>query len=335
VGVGDTDDEACVDHDKKLRKLLDRCKQVGIRLNADKLKLRQPSVLFMGHIVSRDGLKADPAKVKAVLEMPHPEDVEGVRRLNGFVNYISKFMPHLSNAMEPLRQLIKSDVPWNWGRPQEEAYQEVKCLAADAPTLLYYDPGKELVIQCDASEKGLGASILQDGCPLAYASRSLSDTERRYAQIEKELLAVVYSLEKFHQYTFGRHVIVRSDHKPLESIVKKALANAPKRLQGMLMRMQRYNTTIIYCKGKEMYLADTLSRAFLDDEGDQEDFESISSVENLPITQARLDSLKLATANDETLQALKNIVLAGWPEHRADLPPSLTAYFPFRDEIAA
>lgn len=93
----------------------------------------------------------------------------------------------------------------------------------------------------DASQKGFGAALLLKGKPIAYASRVLTDTEERYAQIEKEMLAIVFSLEKFHQYTFGRPVTVRSDHKPLESILKKPLSSAPRRLQGMMMRLQKYN----------------------------------------------------------------------------------------------
>ena len=107
------------------------------------------------------------------------------------------------------------------------------------------------------SEKGLGASLLQDGKPLAYASRALTNTETNYAQIEKELLAIVFGVERFHQYTYGRKAVVDSDYKPLETIFGKPLASAPRRLQKMLMRLQRYDIVIQYKKGSEMYLADT------------------------------------------------------------------------------
>lgn len=102
-GVGDTDDEALVDHDQKLEALLQRCKACGIALNKNKLKLRITEVPFMGHIFSKESLKIDPDKAKAVLEMPCPEDVEGVQRLNGFVNYLAKFLPRLADHMEPIR----------------------------------------------------------------------------------------------------------------------------------------------------------------------------------------------------------------------------------------
>ena len=126
------------------------------------------------------------------------------------------------------------------------SFQKVKDLATQAPTLQYYSPEKMLVIQCDASEKGMGAALLQDGRPLAYTSRALTETETRYAQIEKEMLAIVFSLEKFDQYTYGQKVTVHSDHKPLESILKKPLIRAPRRLQGMMMRLQKYDTKVEY-----------------------------------------------------------------------------------------
>lgn len=106
--------------------------------------------------------------------------------------------------------------------------------------LSYYDPKAELEIQCVASQTGLGAALLQRGSrPIAYTSRALTETERQYTQIEKEMLAIIFSLEKFHQYTYRCHVKIQSDHKPLESILQKPLACAPRRLQGMMLRLQK------------------------------------------------------------------------------------------------
>ena len=195
----------------------------------------------MGHVLTPHGVKIDPEKAKAVQDMPKPEDVEGIQRINGFVKYLAKFLPGLADVMEPLPRLTRRDTEWQWTEEQENTFIEVKKLVTVAPILSYYDPKEELVIQCDASQKGLGAALLQKGKPIAYASRSLTDTKTRYAQIEKEMLAIVFSPKKFHQYTFGRQVIVRSDHKPLESILKKPLSSAPRCLQGMMMRLKKYN----------------------------------------------------------------------------------------------
>ena len=186
-GVGSTDEEAMIDHDVKLEKLLKRCLDIGTRFNASKMKLRQRSVTFLGHIITKDGLMADPAKIEAIRDMPCPTDVAGVQRLNGFVNYLAKFLPGLSDVMEPIRQLTKMDVPWNWSKTQDNAFEAMKRLVSEAPVLRFYDPDNELSIQCDASQTGLGAALLQDGQPLAFVSRALTDTETRYAQLEKDV----------------------------------------------------------------------------------------------------------------------------------------------------
>ena len=114
------------------------------------------------------------------------------------------------------------------------------------PVLKYHDPSKALTLQVDASDTGLGATLIQEGHSIAYASRVLSDAETRYAQIEKELLAVVFVLEKFCLYTYGRQVKVQSDNKPLEIVATKPLQRAPNRLWRMLVRMQSYNAVIHY-----------------------------------------------------------------------------------------
>jgi len=334
-GVGTTDDDAISDHDAKLVKLLQRCREMGIRLNAKKIKLRQTSVPFLGHVITQDGIKPDPAKVEAVLEMPSPTDVEGVQRLNGFVNYLAKFLPGLSDVMEPIRQLTRREVPWNWSKAQEEALNTVKQLMANAPVLRYFDPDTELTVQCDSSQTGLGAALLQEGQPLAFISRALTDTETRYAQIEKEMLAIVWSVEKFNQYTFGRRVSVISDHKPLESIIKKTLAKAPKRLQGMLMRLQKYDVEVTYTPGKKMYLADTLSRAYRPTtEGEHKDFEQVNATQYVAVTDSRLAEIKTATEADQTLTAVKQVILQGWPDDSTYLSPLIKPYFAFRDELA-
>ena len=163
--------------------------------------------------------------------MPKPTNVSGVRRIIGFVTYLSKFLPKLSDICEPLRKLTLKDSEFCWLDNHDNALDEIKRLVTTKPVLKYYDPKLQLVIQSDASETGLGDTIMQENQPIAYASRAeLTDTETRYAQIEKELLSVIFELEKFHQYTYGRTVQVRSDHKPLESILKKPLHAAPKRL---------------------------------------------------------------------------------------------------------
>lgn len=177
-GVGDTEDEARRDHDRKLEALLIRCRESRIALNKNKLKLRITEVLFMGHLFTKQGLKIGPDKAKAVFKMPRPEDIEGVQKLNRFVNYLSKFLPRLADHMEPICCLTRQDTEFNWTEEQENAFREVKHILTTAPVLSYYDPKAKLEIQCDASKKGLGAALLQRGKPITYTSRVLSETKQ-------------------------------------------------------------------------------------------------------------------------------------------------------------
>ena len=335
--IGVTDDvivhgEDMEQHDKNLKALLERCRKVGIRLNKE--DLRKSEITFLGHKITKDGLKIDPEKLEAVKEMPKPQDVEGVRRLCGFVNYLAKFLPKLSEVLEPIRQLTREDVIWNWTPACDRAFETVQKLVTEAPVLAFYNPAEQLTIQCDASQSGLGAVLLQNDRPIAYSSRALNKTEQNYAQIEKELLAIVFSVEKWHQYTFGRPVKIQSDHKPLEAIFQKPLSSAPRRLQGMMLRIQGYDLHIVYKKGKEMTLADTLSRAYINRPSEQQDIETINSLDFILIRPERLEKLKEATAQDETLQILKAVIMNGWPEDKAKLPAEITPYFSFRDELS-
>ena len=217
-GAGDTEEEVREDHDRKLVAFLDRCREQGIKLNKSKLTLRCPVISYLGHQVTNEGLRPDPEKVEAIVKMPPPEDVKGVRRLCGFVNSLARFMPNLSDVIEPIRQLTRQEVEWQWNNTHHKAFQAIKSMVSSAPLLRYYDPAEELTVQCDASDKAIGAALLQHGQPVAFASRALTDTETRYAPIEREMQAVVFALEKFNQYVYGRPVTVISDHKPLEAI---------------------------------------------------------------------------------------------------------------------
>ena len=255
----------------------------------------------------------DPTKVKAIRDMPAPTDKTGVQRLLGLVQYLSKFLPNLSDMTKPLRDLTQQDVEWCWEDPQASALEKLKEAVTHTPVLRYYNLEEEVTIQCDASQAGLGAALLQNRQPVAYASRALTPAETRYAQIEKELLAIVFACERFNAYIYGRSLVnVETDHKPLESIVQKPLHAAPQRLQRMLLRLQKYNLKLQYKKGKEMFLADTLSRAFLPEQSTSathsafvHELEEIDHQDGLLVSKERLQQLKHASVEDPVFQHLR------------------------------
>ena len=186
---------------------------------------------------------------------------------------------------------------------------------------------------------------MQQGQPVAYASHALTDTETRYVQIEKELLAIVFGVTKFHHYAYGRHVTIESDHKPLEVIVQNPIHSAPKRLQRMLVQLQGYDITVTYKRGKEMFGADTLSRAYLQGQSNhipstngcesinllqsvfERELEFVNLSQHLAISEARRGEIQVATEQDECLQEVKQIVMQGWPQSKTQVPRTVAPYF--------
>ena len=318
-GEGDDMETATSDHGKNLRIVLEKARERNLTLNKDKVRLRLTEVSYIGHLLTADGLKPDPKKVEAILMIPKPTDVKSVKRFLGMANYLSKFLPHLSTVTEPLRRLEDEHVEWHWNEVHERAFTDVKQLISNHPVLRYYDVSKEVTLQCDASQSGLGAALLQEDHPVAFASRALTTSERNYAQIEKELLTIVHACERFDQYLYSREVTVETDHKPLEVILKKPLITAPKRLQRMMMRLQNYQLKVDYKKGQEMNIADTLSRAYLPlpNHISQNELEFIRSVEevdmtkHLAVTRERLAEFQQKTKDDAVLQQLKQTIELG------------------------
>ena len=225
------------EHDQILRQLLDRAEERKIRFNFDRLQVRVPEVKYLGTIITADGMKPDPAKLTAINGMSTPTDRTAVRRLLGMINFLACHIPDMSTITAPLRDLLKTDVHFQWNSQHDAALSKIKHVLSTVPVLSYFDPSKASTIQADASNHGLGACLLQQGKLVAYALRSLTPTEAAYAQIEKELLAIVFACQKFHQFIYGFNTKVQTDHKPLETIFNKPLCLVPPRLQRMLLRL--------------------------------------------------------------------------------------------------
>lgn len=325
-----------MEHDARIRRVMEIVRKHNVKLNKEKCKFKKQQVSYLGHILTTEGLKPDPEKVKAVLDMPSPTDKPGLQRFLGMVNYLSKFIPNMSEIASPLRSLLCKEILWEWSNEQEKCFRKLKEVLCTAPVLAYYDPKIPVTLSVDASSKGLGATILQKDKPVAYASKALTKAECNYAQIEKELLAIVYGCKKFHNYIACRKVEVESDHKPLEIIMKKPLHKAPLRLQRMLMQLQRYDLDVKYKKGVELHIADTLSRAYLPEEGEPlEGPLEIYNIQNqIPMSPDKFMQFQKATAEDPSLVQLSNLVQGGWPVLREQCPSSCLEYWNFRDELS-
>ena len=328
-------------HDARLKAVMERIQQAGLKLNEKKCVFCSTEVVFLGHLFSHEGVKPDPTKIEAIRDMPTPKSKQDLQRLLGMITYLGKFIPNLSITTAPLRQLMESDVEWHWSNHHNAALDQIKKLLTESPTLKYYDSELPTRISVDASKFGLGAVLLQQHgdtwAPVAYASRSLNKSEQNYAQIEKEALAILFGCERFHVYLYGKCFTVESDHKPLQPIFKKPICKAPPRIQRFRLRLQKYDMHIEFKPEKELMVADTLSRAFIptkkQDKETEAEFQVHLIMSSLPMSEIQRKRFRQETSNDEALQRPQAVVQAGWPNKKSDFTEDIRPYFSIRDEI--
>ena len=248
-------------------------------------------------------------------------------------------MPNMATVSAPLRELLEKTIAWHWDQEQEASFERLEQMASSTPVLGYYDPSKPLTLSVDASSKGLGAVLLLDGKLLAYASRALTPTQKRYAQIENENLAIVCGAQKFQKFIYGRPTQVESDHKPLQYILSKPLHQTPLRLQKIMLTLQRYDLKVKYLPGSELSVADALDRSYLQETTETliPDLEvnEVQLTVHLPISPEKYAEFQKATADDPAMQALSTVALNEWPGNKEELPGNVHDYWCHRDEISS
>ncbi len=321
-----------LEHDERVRAVLQRLLKAGLTLN-EKCEFSKHSIKFLGHVIDAAGIHADKGKTTAIAEYPVPSNITELQRFMGMVNQLGKFVPGLAEINEPLRQLLRKDTTWYWGKAQQSSFQRVKDLLLSSAVLAHYEPTRPTFVATDASSSGVGAVLLQiqdDGKrhPICYASRSLSDTEKRYAVIEKEALAATWGCEKFSDYVLGLHFTLETDHKPLVSLLQtKELSKMPPRILRFRLRLMRFSPTVQYVPGKLQTTADALSRAPVGTP-DETDTALISEIDNftnhvmtsLPATSQRLLEIVAAQKSDEECTHIKEFCIRGWPVYMPHTP---------------
>jgi len=333
------------DHDENLKRVLDKLSANKVTLNKDKCEFRKEEITVVGHVVGRDGVKADPAKVAAIQDMEEPANITELRSFLGMVNQLGKFLPEVASMTEPLRTLLSTKIDWYWGQAQTDAFRKVKDLVSKTPVLALYDPKKKTKVSADSSSYGLGAVLLQMGedetwHPVCYASRALSKTESRYAQVEKEALAATYASTKFEKYLTGLTYVLETDHKPLVALLgSKSLDQLPPRIQRMRMRLMRFTYNIVHVPGKELYTADHLSRfpcgqpSAEDEQLAQDITVNVCQVmASLPATDQRLEEIRVHQKEDELCQKIRTYVTQGWPE-KWQVEGILKQYWPHQGDL--
>lgn len=329
------------EHLQNLQEVLMRLEKAGLKLKREKCAFMLPSVEYLGHVISKEGLKPTNEKVRAIVKAPAPKDVTQLRSFLGLVNYYAKFLPSLSSVLAPLNQLLQKSQEWMWGLAQAKAFQTAKEALTSATVLTHYNPDLDLVLECDASPYGVGAVLShkwEDGStrPIAFASRSLNPAERNYAHLDKEGLAIVFGVKKFHQFLFGRKFTINSDHKPLRYIFDEAKsipAMASARLQRWALLLSAYDYVIEYKPGTLNGNADLLSRLPLPEAPKEVPIpgETVLSLETLQISPITAKQIKTWTSRDPVLSKVVERALSGWSYTTDD---TLAPYQRRKDELS-
>ena len=332
------------EHEEHLQNTLARLTAAGVKLNKEKCEFRKKELDFLGFVVSKEGVKPDSQKIEAILNMPDPTNVTELRRLLGMINFLGRYVKDLSTVLQPVTELLEKDRHWTWGPAQINSMSQVKEMLTSTPILAYFDPEKPTTVSADASSYGLGAVLLQqhqEGLrPVAFASRTLNKSERKYAQIEKECLASTWACEKFDRYLVGLDTFTLiTDHKPLVPLMNnKDLSETPLRCQRMLMRLLRFNIKAQYVPGKDMLVADALSRSPISAETDtfhdeiEHHVNEVSS--SWQVSDAGLADIRTETAKDINLKTAMEYTAHGWPQYKEDVQLAARDFFIIRGELS-
>ena len=328
--TGRNDDE----HLENLRNVLERLHSRGLRANLDKCAFRQERIEYCGHIIDKQGLHKTNEKIEAVLSAPSPENLTQLRSFIGMVQYYHKFLNNIATVLRPLNQLLEKNQKWIWSQECEHAFKEAKRMITSKQVLAHYDPSLPIALETDASPYGISCVMTQNDRPVAFASRSLTTTERAYAQIQKEALAIVFGVKKFHHYVFARHFTLITDHQPLTSIFhpnKELPAMTAARLQRYAMYLSGHNYTIKYRNTKLHVAPDCLSRLPLptvkNDSNDPVEMFHVDQLQALPVSSTQM---RRETQRDIVLSKVYLYLLNGWP----DKPDKdIAAYYSRRNEL--
>ena len=295
-------------HQERLQAVFECLKLAGLKLKPSKCIFGTDTVRFLGHVVNTEGIAPDPDKVKAIAAFPRPQRVVDLQCFLGMASYYRKFIETFAVKAAGLHKLLKKDVPFEWGRDQEDSFNAIKGAMLAAPVLVHYDPEKDQEIRVDASGEGLGALLLQrekDGMHLVEcASRSLSKEEKNYSVTEQECLAVVFATSKFRPYIAGKKVRVTTDHNALVWLMKKQ--QLPPRLARWVLTLQEFDLDYNYKKGKLNQDADALSRNPVDEPEMVNALEDRAAVPITAPTCFTVENLRKAQTTDPFCQGIRN-----------------------------
>ena len=320
-------------HESRLYTLFQRLAEFGMKARLDKCSFLQTEIKYLGFVINEEGRKPDPDKIRPITEMPRPKNITQLRAFLGMVTFYSAFVPDMASIREPLNKLLKKNTNFEWNDECETAFNKTKAILQSDLLLTHFNPDLPMIVSADASGYGIGSVLLHrfpDGSLKAvqHAARALTDVEQKYSQIEKESLALVFAVRKFHKYIYGRKFILNTDHKPLISIFKPGngiSAHSANRLQRWALTLVDYNFEIQYKNTKDFGEADALSRLIHDKQNVlEEEDKVIASIEadaqhefdqNIKRMTITAEDIRRETLKSQVLQmAIKYTSLGQWPK---------------------
>lgn len=322
----------------KLFEVLSRLDQHNVSLKLEKCKFLERTVEYLGHVLSNGQVRPNEEKVRAIVDAPAPQNVQQLMAYLGLLNYYGKFIPNLSSQIKDLYKLLRKDEEFIWSESCEKAFQDSKKLIVSNNILELYDPNKPIIVATDASPYGVGAVLAQvvNGIekPVLFVSSSLSPAQKNYSQLHREALAIIFAIDKFHNYLYGQKFTLATDHEALKEIFnprKGTSGVAAARLQRWSVLLSMYEYDIVHRKGSKMGHADALSRLPLSQETDVETFEInfFNHSQEMPLQQ---ELIRSEMKEDRVLKKIYNYVMNGWS---GTIEEKCKPYYSIRNELAS
>nr|XP_049465357.1 uncharacterized protein K02A2.6-like [Anopheles coluzzii] len=319
------------EHERHLKDVLKRIEEYGFTIRNEKCEFKTNEIRYLGHVIDSQGLRPDPNKIAAIRNLPEPTNLTEIRSFLGAINYYGKFVPNMRQLRFRLDELLKHGERFQWDHKCKEAFDQFKKILSSNLLLTHYNPNEKIVVSADASSVGLGATLSHryaDGSMkvVQHASRALTEAEKRYSQIDREGLAIVYAVTKFHRMLYGRHFLLQTDHRPLLQIFgsKKGIPiYTANRLQRFALTLQLYDFEIEYVRTEQFGNADILYRLIKNRSQPEDDYViasiemerdvkamAIEAMSNFPISFREIER---HTSADAMLRKVRHYIQDGWP----------------------
>lgn len=329
------------EHRQILQQVCQRLTDNGLRLNADKCLLMQDRLEYCGNILTQKGVQQSPDKITAIVNAPTPTNINQLRSILGLINFYRNHLPNVSSVLNPLNQLLKKNIKWHWSEACEQAYSQVKQMIAADTCLIHFDPSLPLVLATDAGPNGIGCVLSHrldngDERPICFSSRTLTKAEQGYSQLDREGLAIVWSVKKMSDYLMGRHFTLVTDNRPIASILAPDKATPPMtaaRVQRWSSFLSSYDYKVECRSTKQNANADFCSRLPLHNTDDKLRVSAIEAFyedqwDTLPVTA---EMIRRYTRTDRLLSQVYEFTSSGWPHQ---VPSEFKPFFNRRMEIS-